>query len=340
MIECSELTDNEIEYLQLIMKGYTSSYSIWSYLKQKAEKDPKMTGISYKNVNKRFIKLIKIKAIEEIQLPGTSNIHGRKDFRVSLVGLELLIPYFLDHLKEIESVVSYMDKFGLDKNFFGASLLEKFTNMTELLNMYQDNTSVLFNDSYWSKLVSEKKLPSNVTSISTRFDAAMEGLIERISDSSDSQRAYNQSMDKYQETVAQERKYKSAKELNEFKSIQEVYEFGLDANTTSEYLDVVREKLIHYNVEVKFKFDKDKPIFNLTRIDTDQHKKRDELLVRKDMQKLYRVVDKMSSSQSQELLKKLSDDMDALVMLSSEKRDNYSDNESKTYNIIKKKKPA
>jgi len=318
MKECSELTDNEIEYLQLIMKGYTSSYSIWSYLKQKAEKDPKLTGISYKNVNKRFIKLIKIKAIEEIQIPGTSNIHGRKDFRVSLTGLELLIPYFKKYPKEIQNIVMYMDKIGLDKNLFGLSILEGFTNNTKLLNTYQYNTSVLFNDSHVFKLVSEGKLPKRATGIIKEFHEEMTTFNEYVEEGSKVGREIAEAQDKYEEKYSKvDLELQKEQDKYEEKYIKtEIIDNPTSPNTTSEYLSDIEEKLINDNIEFKINFnDKNKPIFNVRPVLLHaSRKKRSEESAHKNMEELYKILDK-SDSNNLKLVKELYNQMTSITLL-------------------------
>jgi hypothetical protein len=91
--------------------------------------------MAYNNVNKRIVNLANVGLLEEVKI-GES-IHGRKDYKVNMNGLELLIPEILTHPKEIENIVRYMDKFGLDKDIFESLLLEKYASVTKLVNEYE-----------------------------------------------------------------------------------------------------------------------------------------------------------------------------------------------------------
>lgn len=207
----SELTDNEIEYLQLIMKGYSSAYAVWSLLKQKVEKDASVKLISYKNVNKRFIKLYNEGILEEVNIKD--NLHGRKDYKLTMKGLEQLIPYLLTHPNEVKNLVKYMETFGLDKNVFGISLINESAKATELLTLYQNNTSILFNENYWSKLISEKKLPKESKDIIDKFNNVQQDLIEQLYDSSPAQREYVDEVEWYQASKNKLIEDMSAKDL-------------------------------------------------------------------------------------------------------------------------------
>lgn len=79
-----ELTLIDEEYLELIAKGYTSSYAIWSY----AKKNPTqyIKSISYKNVNARFNKLIGRKLLRPINVEGS--IHAAKHYVIDKKSIE------------------------------------------------------------------------------------------------------------------------------------------------------------------------------------------------------------------------------------------------------------
>lgn len=73
--------------------------------------------MAYNNVNKRIMNLVKDGLLEEVKI-GES-IHGRKDFKLTMKGLEQLMPHVTAHPESAKTIHAYMDRFKLDKQAFG-----------------------------------------------------------------------------------------------------------------------------------------------------------------------------------------------------------------------------
>jgi hypothetical protein len=94
----------------MVTKGYTSGYSAWIQMKKENE-----NVMAYKNIGRRVLILHKHGYLAEVNLKDVENLHGRKDYKVTMKGLEYLIPYFQTHPKEINELIKYMQKFEVDK---------------------------------------------------------------------------------------------------------------------------------------------------------------------------------------------------------------------------------
>lgn len=121
----------------LVMRGYTSSYALWSYAQEK--KTEYIKPVAYKNVNQRFLRLARLGFLEETQLGN--NPHRRIDYKLTMKGLEELIPYILGHPDQLKSIVEYMDKFNLDTEAFSALLFNKYDLMKKLVSKYENSTT-------------------------------------------------------------------------------------------------------------------------------------------------------------------------------------------------------
>jgi hypothetical protein len=112
----------------MVTGGCTSAYTVWLRMK-----DESKVSLSYKNVGKRVVRLAKHGILEEIKLEGVENLHGRKDYKVTMRGIEQLIPYIMTHPEQVQNMVKYIDKFNLDKNFFEDILVDKLeTNLLSI----------------------------------------------------------------------------------------------------------------------------------------------------------------------------------------------------------------
>lgn len=139
-----ELNAFDVDMLLAIIKLFgtrsTSSYSIWSYMKDEAirtgDRDKFM---AYKNVNKRIIKLLNHGLISRIKT-DKSNVRGRKDYKLNDVGLTYLVPYFLTHPTDIKVLVYYMNYYEMDKNNFGRLLRKE---AAKALNAYKNYSKSL-----------------------------------------------------------------------------------------------------------------------------------------------------------------------------------------------------
>ena len=139
----AEVDSVDKDFLLLIIRGYTSSYAIWSHIKKEVkEKGANNTGLkvmAYNNVNKRITNLAKDGLIEEVKI-GKESIHGRKDYRVSIKGLEHLMPHIIAHPQDARIITKYMDGFGLDdKQAFGNLIVSKVISKIKSANEYLES---------------------------------------------------------------------------------------------------------------------------------------------------------------------------------------------------------
>jgi len=106
------------QFLLLFIKGSTSSYGIWNIISKNP--DLNIKPMAYNNINKRIVALYNKGYLEEIDLQDKFNIHGRKDYRVTIEGIEQVIPHILNLKKgnvftEIRTITEYLDKAGYSK---------------------------------------------------------------------------------------------------------------------------------------------------------------------------------------------------------------------------------
>ena len=77
--------------------------------------------MTYRNTNKRVIRLAKLELLEEIKPDSnTVNIHGRKDYKVTTKGLKHLIPNIMT-AEDARTITAYVDRFfkTVEKQAFG-----------------------------------------------------------------------------------------------------------------------------------------------------------------------------------------------------------------------------
>jgi hypothetical protein len=135
----------------MITKGCTSAYTTWIKMNEESGDN----AFSYKNIGKRFVRLAKNAILEEIKLEGVENLHGRKDYRLTMKGLEYLLPHIMMHPKEVQNMVKYLDEFGVDKKGFGQSLLRTLLVIAETINEYQRVTNIPYDRHELAKLVNQ-----------------------------------------------------------------------------------------------------------------------------------------------------------------------------------------
>jgi hypothetical protein len=95
--------------------------------------------MTYRNNNKRVIRLAKLGLIEEIKPDAhTVNIHGRRDYKVTMKGLKYLIPYITSYPEpeDINVINEYMDKFGLNKKAFAERLFNRAESVIQSTDEY------------------------------------------------------------------------------------------------------------------------------------------------------------------------------------------------------------
>jgi len=188
-----DLTD--IEIMSLITKGYSSSYTIWSAMKKEAkERANGKKVMAYININKRVTELARMGLLEELKPDEHAvNIHGRKDYKVTMKGMEQLVPYFLEHPEAIRDLTDYLNKVGLDKYQFAILLKEKYASATEALNVYQWCTHALYYpfrmhpdelgdwvNKHWDIHKREKKVHNKMIKAQNRMNADMIGITHDI----------------------------------------------------------------------------------------------------------------------------------------------------------------
>jgi hypothetical protein len=137
------LDEIDIKFLLLIIRGHNNSYAIYNQLKKEAE-EKGSRAMTYKNANRRILLLVQNGAIEEIKY--TERVpHGRIDYKLTMKGLEYLIPHFLSHPEEIKELVDYINEFRLDKVYFISLLTDGHTKSIEALNEFQRHTGMMYN---------------------------------------------------------------------------------------------------------------------------------------------------------------------------------------------------
>jgi hypothetical protein len=137
-----ELDSVDVEILVRITKGYSSPssgsgssgsspYSVWASMKKDAKTkslDTTKKIMTYKNINKRVVKLANLGVIEEIKPDAyTVNLHGRKDYKLTIKGLPYLVHHVIVFPQDLESIKEHLDKIGLDRKIL-AKLLTDYSN--------------------------------------------------------------------------------------------------------------------------------------------------------------------------------------------------------------------
>jgi hypothetical protein len=152
-------------------KGCTSAYAVW--VQMKAEDDNVMV---YKNIGRRVLLLQEGGFLEEVKLEGVENLHGRKDYKLTIKGLEQLIPYVMTHIKEIQKLTEYMVKFDINRNLFGVILLEQLTSMIRVVNEYQKYKDILYNLDI--EMISDNEVGERYSKISKKFESSLSTLLD------------------------------------------------------------------------------------------------------------------------------------------------------------------
>jgi hypothetical protein len=119
----------------LIIRGYSSSYQIWNYIKKNPDKSIK--PMAYNNTNKRILILCGKGYLEEVsQWNPQQNLHGRKDYKISKKGMEYLISYILFQSGSFEDISKYLDEMKFDRETFEGILGPKILNILESASSY------------------------------------------------------------------------------------------------------------------------------------------------------------------------------------------------------------
>jgi DNA-binding PadR family transcriptional regulator len=162
----------------MITKGYTSGYAIWSQMKREND-----NVIAYKNVGRRILLLHKQGFIDEIKLESDT-VPWRKDYKLTMKGLEQLIPYIQTHFEQLKTIVDYMEKFNLDIEAFSHLLFSKFDSIRKLVSKYENLTTADYDREVNSEWLSGKDLEQSETSFGifskNRQKALVKDLVNQI----------------------------------------------------------------------------------------------------------------------------------------------------------------
>lgn len=120
-----------------ITQGNSSTYAVWVAMERESRmnQDEKRV-MAYKNVHAHAINLAKEGYLEEVKVEG-SNMHGRRDYKVTTKGIEQLIIHCISHPKDIKSIDVYMDKMKLDIRPFTLALMEALGSLSYAVNLHQ-----------------------------------------------------------------------------------------------------------------------------------------------------------------------------------------------------------
>lgn len=126
----------DIEFLKMIIRGYTSAYAIHRFMEKEAEASGKEGRvITYKNIGERILRLAKDGFIEVTEIDQRS-IHGRKDYRLTSKGIQSLMPDTeVINKEDVKALSDYVDKThgGIGQYSILLALLAKFFDMQFLL---------------------------------------------------------------------------------------------------------------------------------------------------------------------------------------------------------------
>lgn len=149
----SLINEIDMELMLLVIQNYTSSYSVWSYSQH--NKTNYIKPVAYKNINQRFLRLTRLRFLEELQLDDKDkNLRHRIDHKLTLKGLEALIPYIILHPKNIQTIIEYMDKFKMDKMTFGKLLNDR---VQQTLNFARSFQRTIKNNPEFSEIYATSK---------------------------------------------------------------------------------------------------------------------------------------------------------------------------------------
>ena len=129
-------------------------------------------AFSYKNIGKRFVRLAENSIIEETMLENVENLHGRKDYKVTMKGMEQLIPYIMTHPEDVRTINGYIKEFNLDKRLLLELLIDKFHSGLDTLYVILLTTlTPKIDDSIWTYDVVESmnQLLSNIKKLKEAY---------------------------------------------------------------------------------------------------------------------------------------------------------------------------
>jgi hypothetical protein len=102
------------------------------------EEEDKKSVMTYKNINKRVIKLSRRRFVEEIKpSPSTINLHGRKDYKLTMKGALCLQDHIIANPDDIKEIVGYLIKNQLDMKEFTKLLNDRLTFTIRAVDLYR-----------------------------------------------------------------------------------------------------------------------------------------------------------------------------------------------------------
>jgi hypothetical protein len=140
------IEDNE--FLKMIARGHTSAYAIHKFMEKQAaaeandnEKQQQRPLITYKNIGVRMLRLAKDGLIQEetdIMIVGIRSMHSRKDYKITIKGIEQLIFSTNIHKEDIKTIADYLDKYHPNERHhaLGYGLMIRFADASSLLSEY------------------------------------------------------------------------------------------------------------------------------------------------------------------------------------------------------------
>jgi hypothetical protein len=158
----NDLDEIDKEFILLIMKGHSSSYRIWNFIGKNPDLNLKIKPMAYNNVNKRVLAIFKKGYLEEIKLDDKSNIHGRKDYKLSQKGMDFILLHMLTHPKDAKVTAEYINKFPKDKPLFDQLLINRVMSIMSAADQYLYPYGRTLKPSPDLRKFSIKKIPEKV----------------------------------------------------------------------------------------------------------------------------------------------------------------------------------
>lgn len=139
------IEDNE--FLKMIARGHTSAYDIHKFMETQAVeandngKQQQRPVITYKNIGVRMLRLARDGLIQEetdIMIVGIRSMHSRKDYKITIKGIEQLIFSNAIHKEDVKTIADYLDKHHPNERHhaLGFWFMIRFADASSLLNAY------------------------------------------------------------------------------------------------------------------------------------------------------------------------------------------------------------
>ena len=151
-----DLVDKWIIFL--ITQGCTSSYAVWAAMQKESRiNHNSMKVLAYKNIHQHAINLAKEGYLEDVKLEAGANVHGRRDYKVTMQGMMQLIIHCIEYPTDIKSLVTYMEQIKLDKQPFTDILVDTLGSLSYAVNLYlkdiEDNLTIEWKNGHVTKVI-------------------------------------------------------------------------------------------------------------------------------------------------------------------------------------------